>query len=55
MMDPLTALGLVATIIGLVEFTAGFARMQGKRALFPLGYHVTGMPIVSNHFPLLAW
>jgi len=28
-----------------VEFTAGFARMQGKRALFPLGYHVTGMPI----------
>lgn len=29
-----------------VEFTAGFARMQGKRALFPLGYHVTGMPIV---------
>jgi leucyl-tRNA synthetase len=25
-----------------VEFTAGFARMQGKRALFPLGYHVTG-------------
>ncbi|KAF2711963.1 leucyl-tRNA synthetase [Pleomassaria siparia CBS 279.74] len=28
-----------------VEFTAGFARMQGKRTLFPLGYHVTGMPI----------
>ncbi|KAF1948414.1 leucyl-tRNA synthetase [Byssothecium circinans] len=28
-----------------VEFTVGFARMQGKRALFPLGYHVTGMPI----------
>ncbi|KAF2498101.1 leucyl-tRNA synthetase [Lophium mytilinum] len=28
-----------------VEFGAGFARMQGKRALFPLGYHVTGMPI----------
>ncbi|KAF2205196.1 leucyl-tRNA synthetase [Delitschia confertaspora ATCC 74209] len=27
------------------EFTAGFARMQGKRTLFPLGYHVTGMPI----------
>ena len=28
-----------------VEFTAGFARMQGKRVLFPLGYHCTGMPI----------
>ncbi|OAL56456.1 leucyl-tRNA synthetase [Pyrenochaeta sp. DS3sAY3a] len=28
-----------------VEFTAGFQRMVGKRALFPLGYHVTGMPI----------
>ncbi|KAF2470733.1 leucyl-tRNA synthetase [Lindgomyces ingoldianus] len=28
-----------------VEFTVGFARMQGKRTLFPLGYHVTGMPI----------
>lgn len=28
-----------------VEFTAGFARMKGKRALFPLGFHCTGMPI----------
>jgi leucyl-tRNA synthetase len=28
-----------------VEFTAGFQRMLGKRTLFPLGYHVTGMPI----------
>lgn len=28
-----------------VEFAAGFARMQGKRALFPLGFHCTGMPI----------
>ena len=28
-----------------VEFTAGFARMQGKRMLFPLGFHCTGMPI----------
>ncbi|KAF1944253.1 leucyl-tRNA synthetase [Clathrospora elynae] len=28
-----------------VEFTAGFQRMLGKRSLFPLGYHVTGMPI----------
>lgn len=28
-----------------IEFTAGFARMQGKRSLFPMGYHCTGMPI----------
>lgn len=28
-----------------VEFSTGFARMQGKRALFPLGFHCTGMPI----------
>lgn len=28
-----------------VEFNAGWQRMQGKRTLFPLGYHVTGMPI----------
>lgn len=31
--------------VSKVEFTAGFARMQGKRALFPLGFHCTGMPI----------
>ncbi|OGM49960.1 leucyl-tRNA synthetase [Aspergillus bombycis] len=28
-----------------VEFMAGVARMDGKRALFPLGFHCTGMPI----------
>ncbi|KAL8765664.1 MAG: hypothetical protein Q9209_007344 [Squamulea sp. 1 TL-2023] len=28
-----------------VEYTAGFSRMQGKRVLFPLGFHCTGMPI----------
>jgi leucyl-tRNA synthetase len=28
-----------------VEFMTGFSRMQGKRALFPLGFHCTGMPI----------
>ncbi|KAF2090274.1 leucyl-tRNA synthetase [Saccharata proteae CBS 121410] len=28
-----------------VEFATGVARMQGKRALFPQGYHCTGMPI----------
>ena len=31
--------------VSKVEFTAGFARMQGKRVLFPLGFHCTGMPI----------
>ncbi|PSN61255.1 leucyl-tRNA synthetase [Corynespora cassiicola Philippines] len=28
-----------------VEFTVGYQRMLGKRSLFPLGYHLTGMPI----------
>ncbi|PNS15708.1 leucine-tRNA ligase [Sphaceloma murrayae] len=28
-----------------VEFGTGWARMRGKRALFPQGYHCTGMPI----------
>lgn len=28
-----------------VEFATGFERMLGKRALFPLGFHCTGMPI----------
>ncbi|RDA84226.1 hypothetical protein CP532_0134 [Ophiocordyceps camponoti-leonardi (nom. inval.)] len=28
-----------------VEFATGVARMQGKRALFPMGFHCTGMPI----------
>ncbi|KAI8915922.1 hypothetical protein EDD86DRAFT_197193 [Gorgonomyces haynaldii] len=27
------------------EFAVGFERLQGKRALFPFGFHVTGMPI----------
>ena len=31
--------------VSKIEFTTGFARMQGKRALFPLGFHCTGMPI----------
>lgn len=28
-----------------VEFAVGWARMQGKRVLFPQGFHCTGMPI----------
>ncbi|RFU28221.1 hypothetical protein B7463_g8103, partial [Scytalidium lignicola] len=31
--------------VSKIEFTAGFARMQGKKALFPMGFHCTGMPI----------
>ncbi|KAK3056383.1 cytosolic leucyl tRNA synthetase [Extremus antarcticus] len=28
-----------------LEFSVGWARMKGKRALYPQGYHCTGMPI----------
>ncbi|ORY56956.1 uncharacterized protein BCR38DRAFT_490398 [Pseudomassariella vexata] len=31
--------------VSKIEFNAGFARMQGKRVLFPMGFHCTGMPI----------
>ncbi|GAM85172.1 hypothetical protein ANO11243_031760 [Dothideomycetidae sp. 11243] len=31
--------------VSKVEFATGWARMKGKRALFPQGYHCTGMPI----------
>lgn len=31
--------------VSKVEFTIGFQRLTGKRALFPLGFHCTGMPI----------
>ncbi|KAK1754414.1 leucine--tRNA ligase, cytoplasmic [Echria macrotheca] len=31
-----------------IEFHTGFARMQGKRTLFPLGYHCTGLPIKAS-------
>ena len=31
--------------VSKVEFNAGFSRMKGKRVLFPLGFHCTGMPI----------
>lgn len=30
-----------------VEFSIGFERMNGKKALFPLGFHCTGMPILA--------
>jgi leucyl-tRNA synthetase len=28
-----------------IEFLTRYERMQGKRVLFPLGFHCTGMPI----------
>ena len=34
-----------AFTVSKVEFNAGFQRLLGKRVLFPLGYHATGMPI----------
>lgn len=34
-----------AFTISKVEFATGYQRMMGKRALFPHGFHVTGMPI----------
>lgn len=30
------------------EYAVGFERMLGKRALFPLGFHCTGMPIKAS-------
>ncbi|KAI4149308.1 MAG: hypothetical protein LQ340_004705, partial [Diploschistes diacapsis] len=40
--------------VSKAEFTAGFNRMQGKRTLFPLGYHCTGMPIKACADKLVA-
>lgn len=31
-----------------VEFATGYERLLGKRALFPLGFHCTGMPIKAS-------
>jgi leucyl-tRNA synthetase len=31
--------------VSKVEFQAGVARLQGKAAMFPMGFHCTGMPI----------
>ncbi|PRT55682.1 Leucine--tRNA ligase, cytoplasmic [Wickerhamiella sorbophila] len=30
------------------EFATGYERMKGKRALFPMGFHCTGMPIRAS-------
>lgn len=34
-----------AFTLSKVEFATGYERMLGKRALFPLGFHCTGLPI----------
>jgi leucyl-tRNA synthetase len=35
------------------EFSVGYERLKGKRALFPFGFHCTGMPIkVSENLRL---
>ena len=34
-----------AFTLSKAEFATGFERMLGKRALFPLGFHCTGLPI----------
>ncbi|KAA1070699.1 cytosolic leucyl tRNA synthetase [Puccinia graminis f. sp. tritici] len=36
-----------AFTISKIEFAVGFERMRGRRALFPVGWHATGMPIKS--------
>lgn len=37
-----------AFTISKTEFGVGYARMQGKRTLFPQGYHCSGMPIKAS-------
>jgi leucyl-tRNA synthetase len=42
-----------AFTISKIEFAAGYQRMLGKRALFPHGFHVTGLPIKVRPLRLL--
>jgi leucyl-tRNA synthetase len=37
-----------AFTVSKIEFHAGFERMKGKKVLFPLGYHCTGLPIKAS-------
>ncbi|KAF7320806.1 hypothetical protein HMN09_00167000 [Mycena chlorophos] len=37
-----------AFTISKIEFATGYQRMLGKRALFPHGFHVTGLPIKAS-------
>ncbi|KAJ2505074.1 cytosolic leucyl tRNA synthetase [Coemansia sp. RSA 2052] len=34
--------------VSKIEFATGWERLKGKRALFPFGFHVTGMPIKTS-------
>lgn len=43
-----------AFTVSKIEFAAGFERMRGKRALFPMGLHCSGMPIKVRN-TLSAW
>ncbi|KAJ2479391.1 cytosolic leucyl tRNA synthetase [Coemansia sp. RSA 2320] len=40
--------------VSKIEFATGWERMKGKRALFPFGFHVTGMPIKASA-DKIAW
>lgn len=37
-----------AFTLSKVEFTTAFERLNGKRVLFPMGFHCTGMPICAS-------
>jgi hypothetical protein len=43
-----------AFTISKIEFAVGFERMRGRRALFPVGWHATGMPIKASHTSILV-
>lgn len=40
--------------VSKIEFATGYQRLQGKRALFPLGWHCTGMPIRVSSI-IISW
>lgn len=40
--------------VSKIEFATGYQRLQGKRALFPLGWHCTGMPIRVSSM-IISW
>ena len=40
--------------VSKIEFTTGFQRMLGKRTLFPLGFHASGMPIKAGADKLVS-
>lgn len=40
--------------VSKLEYATGFERMLGKKALFPFGFHATGMPIRVRFEPALS-